>query len=183
MKIIALGAAIALAGFVGAAQSAVVYDESINGDATGNVVAGTNIGTLGGSMTSVILGSYNAGLSGPSNGPDEQDSFTFSVLGDFTVDVATSNGDDALYLLYRIVPFSFLASGGPGIDLFGTNGAGTYSVTLVGNGNEGKGTYEISINVGATQMPAVPLPAAAPLLLAGLGGLGVFARRKRRAAA
>lgn len=35
---------------------------------------------------------------------------------------------------------------------------------------------------GATTLSAVPVPAALPLLLAGVGGLGLMARRKRKAA-
>jgi hypothetical protein len=49
--------------------------------------------------------------------------------------------------------------------MFGVGTTGVFSVT-----------YEIA------DTPTVPLPAAAPLLLAAIGGLGVAARRKKKAA-
>lgn len=181
MKTVLYAAACAAVLFSGAAEAATIYNEAVDGDAFGSVLPGTDLGTLASDATSTILGSFDAGGAGFPNGPDEQDSYTFTVLDAFTVDATTLGGDDAKYSLWQLPALSKQADGSPGTNIFGSFGAGTYSVTLIGfPNNAGAGDYRIDINVGRVVAP-VPLPASVPLLLAGLGALCLVARRRRSA--
>jgi hypothetical protein len=75
------------------------------------------------------------------------------------------------------------AVGGPGDNGFNvwansSTPGGSYTGFLAGNSN-----YESTVGTFTATLAAVPLPAALPLLLSGLGGLGVLARRRKLALA
>jgi hypothetical protein len=72
----------------------------------------------------------------------------------------------------------------------GTLAAGLYYInaTTVASANVGNpgaqsssAEYTLQIGLGSSAASVVPLPAAALLMISGLGGLGVFARKKRTA--
>ncbi len=160
------------------AHAATVYDESVDGDAFGFILPGTDLGTLTSGTTSTIIGSYAAGSTGDLfDGSDEQDSYTFTTLSSFTVNATTRTGDDAYYALMTVPGPVLLDGSAPATDMFGTVGAGTYSLTVIGVANGGAGSYSLDINVA---IAAVPLPASVPLLLSGLGALGLLRRRRNR---
>ncbi|WP_245306199.1 VPLPA-CTERM sorting domain-containing protein [Roseovarius aestuariivivens] len=56
------------------------------------------------------------------------------------------------------------------------------SVSFDFNGTDWRNGQFVSFDLVTAQTGVVPLPAGLPLLLAGLGGLGLLARRKRKAA-
>ncbi len=68
---------------------------------------------------------------------------------------------------------------------FGTNGTGSWGTQLVGLTAStiyvyATGTAGDLDNVVFGQVSAVPVPAALPLLMAGIGGLGLMGRRRKR---
>ena len=71
------------------------------------------------------------------------------------------------------------------LDLTGKKDTGVFELSIYGqraNGYNGNwaGYYSVSINTSPVQVGgAVPLPASAPLLLAGLGAAGLLRRRAR----
>ena len=66
---------------------------------------------------------------------------------------------------------------GQGISTLATNLFGVSSVTISGLGGDSGYWLADNINLGGDTAP-VPVPAGLPLMLVGLGGLGLIARRK-----
>lgn len=162
------------AALIGTASATVVFDEAVSGDARNDFGAGTMLGTLTG----------DAGINGSvqGNGVDERDVFTFTATSDFTIDLlaydsGANNTSTGLLVLSNVGDLLV----GQSVSQVSLNvlarsfAAGTYSLALQEFGSTSAATYSLLINASE-----VPLPAAAPLMLAGLGGLG-FARRKARA--
>ncbi|MEM6747374.1 MAG: hypothetical protein AAF608_08135 [Pseudomonadota bacterium] len=164
-----------LMGVLAVANAAVIYDETVDGDANGAILSGTDLGTL--TDVSEILGSIDAGASGTGNGSDEQDSYLFTTLGDFSVDFSVT-GDLSNVSLRRLdgptsADLVFLSNGFPGDDIFESLGelvAGVYSLTIIGPGNAGSGTYALTITPG----DPIPLPGAAVLM----ASAAIFLRKR-----
>jgi hypothetical protein len=177
----------------GAAQATTVHDEATDGDLPGILgaigsAANVDLGLLPAGVSTVI-GTIDAGtLGGPvDDGPDEFDVVTFSVAGNFSVDITDVSGNvgGALYGDGGGCCYTFLGSGGFSIgattDVFaslGALGAGVYAFSIVPSGNLGQHGYSFSINVASSVDAPVPLPAGVVLLATGLGGLGLASRRR-----
>ena len=102
--------------------------------------------------------------------------FSLAAAGEYTFTVS----DTPFFLsLFNspAVPGPALAAGTA--PLTTTLSAGSYSAFLFGPGFQGS---SVTLTISSVDA-AVPLPAAAPLLLAAFGGLGFAARRKARKAA
>ena len=109
-----------------------------------------------------------------------------------------NEGNDLLRLSYGLDPAPALTNEAAWNQVFQVNDAGTTvtnsSVTvgaldnsefslmfwtvLNGNGNTNEGFFLDNVVVTGDLIPAVPLPAGAPLLLLGLGGFAALRRRK-----
>ncbi len=211
--IAALGAAVTVVAFAGAAQAAAVvvpYSGSFNESsvaAQGGLPAG-DYDTIGGlddvGLFQLVSGA-NTFAGGARTPSDSSDAFLIEILPGFTLVSASiswaTNANDfnpvfanpaPIWTLEEsdATPTIFLLNlGGNGatapINLNApafTRGPGIYSVIL-GNGtfamNSGDPiNFTMTFNVSQDQA-VVPLPAALPLFLAGLGALGVARRRKK----
>ncbi len=129
--------------------------EFLDGPATDNYIArGTS--PLGGTVSGTFSGSVNALVLGAGDVCCDVDTVTlsgFDALGNL-VDSATFSAPDS----------QFLSIAGPGI----------VSFTIA----QSSGGFD---NLQFDLIPApIPLPAALPFMLAGLGGLALFRRRKSK---
>ncbi len=201
-----VAAAMMIAG--GAQALTVDESSVAGGDFSGNGSqdAGNTIGTLDTGLNSVT-GSL-AGECLPSgntftcfNGIDPQDDIFFTVgAGTELVGIdANIEGGGASDLLFSV--FMRTNNGGSESNLIqgsagdlpvntmqtylpplGTLGEGSYrfAVFLISASEAGDvdGFYNVNFNVQEVQTPAVPLPATLPLLLAGMGALGIARRRR-----
>lgn len=167
------------------AAAATIYDEAVNGEA-GGPAAPTALGTLASGETSTVFGSDFEGIVFTpdfsfSFGPTV-DAYSFTVLGDTTIDAGLPQGGDATDGLFLDLtgPVSAATAVSPGFtfDLLGvTLTPGDYLLEV---GSGGLYDYQIDFNVAAAEVvdAAVPLPASAVLLLTALAGLGFVRARK-----
>jgi len=174
------------------ASAAVIYDEAVSGDAgpsgsrndSASITLGVDLGPLAPMGQFIVEGSVEG------RGVDEPDYFLFSTLGDFTVDilsyVAGANNNNTGFELYLADGTSLNTStrlGGLQIgaatnDIFdGIFGPGLYLVHIIEQGSSSPASYSFAINTLAAASTEVPLPAAAWLFVAGIGGL-LTAQRK-----
>lgn len=174
--ITAVAAAFALTGVMtGVANAAVIYDESVSGD-IGNV----DFGLLTDS-NNTFLGTLDGGASG-TTGPDEGDVIRFEMASAFTLNIDILSGVDTVVFFYRYngTNYESVAAGGSSdAALYGPEFlAGMYYASLVPVTNSNMSAYAFSVIAVEGAMSEVPLPAALPLFLAGLGGIGLMRRRK-----
>jgi hypothetical protein len=203
-KVIALGIAAALLVVASAANADTVYDWSwtggdgvaaagtfdvLNGyvqSVTGTVTGGA-LGTTG--SLSLITSSSPGVVSNPDPANPTPGSFVFQDgNGDnFEGDTAFSNSGPWLdyYGLVLAVSGAGLGTGTHGGSNYAfniwANGPGNWQASLGGNGGA-PGQVDATNQYGTLTVSAVPLPASLPLLLSGLGGFGVLAARRRKAA-
>ncbi|MDT0593366.1 hypothetical protein [Glaciecola petra] len=141
----------------------IIYDESVSGDLTDNATTTFDAGLLSGGMYDV-LGTLSGGASGTmqGSGDDEFDFFTFTTASNWTLDILTLDvtGTNGLLTLNRQAPsFSSISTQfvfSTGSDIFGTSGAGTYSVQLVPLGNAGDVTYRLRLTVESVSAASAP---------------------------
>ncbi len=107
---------------------------------------------------------------------------TFTLTAPTTITVAVDVSSTTPYLFGIVGPASFSTSQFLTSDFSGSYAvaAGDYSVSFSMFGFGPTGDFSVTYEVA--DVPTIPLPAAAPLLLAALGGLGFAARRKKKAA-
>jgi len=166
------------------ANASVIYDENIDGDASGTIGI-TNLGTIGVGSSSIF---------GSTPGGNDDDWFNFSILAGTTLDSIvltsfTGNGgnlgwsQDGISITSNFQgPFN---SSQVGLDLL-ENGplsafgpfllAGTYAIKF-GTGTN-VNSYGIDFNVSGVPS-TVPVPAAAWLFGSALIGFFGFSRRKK----
>lgn len=178
------------------AQAAYI-DESAFGDFDNVLGPGNDfVGSLDSGYNDII-GSLMGSCAGTScnDGPDGQDSFEFAIFPGLQLDSisATMEGypRGITWSIYvsdensNVVLETFPMNSGGALDISGLDANGSYSVAIYGQNPGGyvgdwAGSYNISINTSPVQVGgAVPLPASAPLLLAGLGAAGLLRRRAR----
>ncbi|MCP9440757.1 MAG: VPLPA-CTERM sorting domain-containing protein [Nitrospira sp.] len=165
-------------------QAATVYDEAVQGDLSNNHV----------SPTSVSLGVGQNLISGSTvHTPSlDRDFFTITIGAGHTLDAIVlssyTNTDDLSFFgmttgsAFTGLGFSDVSSWA----LIGTHLIGNDLLTILTGGPLGPGAYSFWLQEteGITtytldyQVSAVPLPAALPLFLSGLLGLGAMARRR-----
>lgn len=114
-------------------------------------------------------GNLNIGFTPDASATDFLITLTDAGSGNFNVAVEISQGSNVSSLADAVLASSLFGTGG-GISRFGVMHIGI---------EPNRGPLEYS-NVMATMAP-IPLPAALPLLLAALGGLGLAARRRTAA--
>ncbi len=168
-------------GDFGNSSSSAVH--TLNTDLGGNYVYGSLAGTCD--------GQYCDG------GIDPADVFFFQVANGQKLDSVevymegSPNGITFSALLFDdtyggSVPNSFAMNSGGALDLTGKNDTGVFELSIYGQQATGHvgdwaGYYSVEISTSAVQVGgAVPLPASAPLLLAGLGAAGLIRRRARK---
>ncbi len=174
--IAALAAAFVFTGaLTGAASAAVIYDESVSGD-----IGNDDFGLLT-DTNNTFLGTLDGGPSS-TTGPDESDLIRFEMASAFTLNIDILSGVDTVLFFYRYngMNYELLGAGGSSdATLYGPEFlAGMYRATLVPIGNSNMSAYAFSVLAVEGAMSEVPLPAALPLFLAGLGGIGLMRRRK-----
>lgn len=165
----------------GNSSATAVY--TLNTDAGSNDVYGSLMGTCDGQYCN--------------GGTDPADVFFFKVGPGLQLDSVEvymegfPNGISYSALLYDdtyggSVPGTFAMQTGGTLDLTGKKDTGVFELAIYGqqaNGYNGDwdGYYSVTINTSAVQVGgAVPLPASAPLLLAGLGLAGLLRRSARK---
>lgn len=132
-------------------------------------------GTNGGAFTPVGTSAADTGLISTPVVPDGATMFSlaFNDFGvgetfQFDIDVDDASGTPAT------IPGNLMIGSTAYADF--SDGQRVTGIFAAISGNSDASGF---IATGITQTPAVPLPAAGWMLLAGLGGLGVFGRRKR----
>ncbi len=198
MKNILLSAA-AIFGLASGAQAATLDESTIFGGDFGNSSSSavhtlnTDLGgnNVYGSLAGTCDGQYCNG------GTDPADVFFFKVAIGQKLDSVevymegSPNGITFSALLYDdtyggTVPNTFDINSGGALDLSGKNDTGVFELSIYGqqaNGHVGNwaGYYSVEISTSAVQIGgAVPLPASAPLLVAGLGVAGLIRRKSRK---
>lgn len=187
-----LGTAGLLAGNV--ASAAVIYDEAINGDFSGQLSTPTPVGTLALGTSTVTGRLANNFENGTEDGFDV---FSFVLASGTRLSALTLNFDNGLYtnganIFLRTASGSNLASlntfisgivtggsllGAPTLDALSP---GTYAFALAGVGTSfGLDTYSFNFTVVDATPPAVPEPASGLLVI---GSLLALAATRRRAA-
>jgi len=158
------------------ASAVTVYDEAVDGDASGEVGSATPVDVFGTGGPYSIIGTLDGGATGVFNdGPDEQDSYLFTGTDTFNVDFSVSEGSVSAFL--NDFGLNFVERFDPETDVLTTTDAGSYKFGLIPSGNQGTAIYQLDITVEAA---VVPLPAGAVLLLSGLGGPALLRRRTGR---
>ncbi len=173
-------AAMLALGAAGAAPAATLHDEAVTGDAGGSFVAPLALppGPF------AVLGTLDGGAgAAPGDGPDEQDTFTFAVaprtLGTLQV-LASGRGTVRAFLFDAAAAAPSLlvvmTAGTAEARQLHPLGPGDYGLAVLPSGSAGTARYALSLAV--RDIAPVPVPAALPLLAAGLCALGAGARRR-----
>jgi hypothetical protein len=173
------------------AHAATVYDETVHGDLSNDNLNPTSIGL--GLGENLIAGST---VHQPSL---DRDFFTITIGAGHTLDAiilsSYTTTDDLSFFGYAIGGQFTNPLGFSSVDGWGLIGAppgptiGSDLLDLVAGGPVGPGTYSFWLQEteGSTtytldyRVSAVPLPAALPLFLSGLLGIGAIARKTKRA--
>ncbi|MGE0645491.1 MAG: VPLPA-CTERM sorting domain-containing protein [Nitrospira sp.] len=168
------------------AHAATVYDEAVNGDLSNDNLSPTTVGLSVG--RNLIAGST---VHKPSL---DRDFFTITVGAGHVLNAVLlssyTNTDDLSFLGYK-AGSQFTDLGFSGVDGWGLIGGppgpsvGDDALSFLAGGPVGPGTYSFWLQEtsGSTtytldyQVAVVPLPAALPLFVSGLLGLGAMARR------
>lgn len=198
MRSVFLSAAM-IFGLSGAAHAATLDESTIFGNDFGNTSA-TAVHTLNTDPGSNdVLGALMGTCDGQfcSGGTDPADVFFFKVAAGYKLDSVevhmegSPSGITYSALLYDenyggSLPGTFAMNTGGALDLTGKLDTGVFELAIYGqqaNGHTGAwaGNYSVYVTTSAVQVGgAVPLPASAPLLLAGLGAAGLIRRRARK---
>lgn len=168
------------------AHAATAYDEAVNGDLSNDNLSPTSISL--GVGENLILGST---VHEPSL---DRDFFTIAIGAGHALNAVVlssyTNTDDLSFIGYK-VGGQFAGLGFSGVDGWGLIGdppgpsVGDDVLSFLAGGPVGPGVYSFWLQetTGSTtytldyQVAAVPLPAALPLFVSGLLGLGAMARR------
>ena len=124
--------------------------------------------------------------------PSQTDSISSTINLGSTFDIDGSSFQERLYKYTGTAPIVGPVSGA--YDLWTAPAPGGGTVAVLPDTYLGAGTYVLEVRgdvtgtsgggySGTLQLTPVPLPAALPLLLSGLGALGVLRRRRTRTAA
>ena len=187
MKLLPLFATLGLTVIAG--HGAVIYDESISGDLSGNF-ASPDVLTLSNGANTIIAQMGNNGDTGATNGQDA-DYFSFVVgagesVTAINVDSFTfTPGDPNLSFMGYVAAAGFGGQTAGDIDgqvLFNA-ASGDVFLTLVG-APLGPGTYsfwvqETSPNIVDYQLTITQIPEPATALMVGLGVCGLMRRQRR----
>ncbi len=176
----------------GAANAAVIYQESVDGDLSGAFASPAAV-TLSSGVNSIVGQFGNNGGTGATDGTDA-DYFTFSVTAGQLVNAINiasytfSPGDPGSSFMGFRAATSFNGQGGGDIDgqsLFNASSGNVISGLASGGMTLGPGDYSIwmqetSDNVVDYQIDinVIPEPSSGALII--LGGCGLFLRRSRR---
>jgi hypothetical protein len=184
MKILAAAVVVSIGALSATASSAATYDFSYE-FASGDLLAGTLEGSLQADNDTIWISDFGSvdflGVTLPDISPT--DIRSSSDYPDGLLQPLVSLSGSVLDVFVCALGFSgtgncdIAADGGFVLDtsqpLFG---AGDGTGGRIFEGSRSGSSWTI------TEVAAVPLPAALPMLLAGLGGMGLMARRKRKAA-
>ena len=168
-----------LASIVGVAHGTTIWNEQVDGDLPDGTTSAVDVGILS-SGSNILMGTLTGGPNiGLADGADEQDSFRFASIGDWSLDMSvkalSADATGFFALLYRYngpssdpfltLTYLSVSNGGLGAttNIFSGN-AGAYTISMLPANNTGTVSY-------VTQLNAVPLPGAVWLFISAICGL------------
>ena len=150
----------------GAPQVGFFPDDMVEGDAFGDFFLGTDFDDNETDLTITYLVPVD-GLSFDLADIDDSEVFTIEVFA-----------ADGSLLETRVITAGDENTGNMAVTQVGFSGFGVQIAQVVITGRRDSGRLGIAFDNFTTDFNAIPVPAAAPLFLAGLGGLAAYRRRR-----